>query len=299
MSTIDQALIRVLESGAPGVSTGQATEGETGGAPAGNQSVDVDSRRRVGRESGAERDQAHGQPVESSFQPAYQVDAVVWPSPCTKLGLQAGGELEQLVEQLQGACDQGHRVIAFTACGPGQGCTTVLLCAARRLGHTAGRVAVVDADWGYPQLAERLGLLPETGWGQVLDDRLPLWEAAIESARDRLAIVPLRPARDGQAASAERYAELAGVLAELRKHYDLVLVDLGAAAPQAMAAAAPRSIDAVVVVHDVRSTSEAEVAQRCQQIGAAGFVAIGVIENFLQQGDSTRQMRPGRTTVGP
>jgi Mrp family chromosome partitioning ATPase len=168
----------------------------------------------------------------------------------------------------------------MTACSRGEGCTTLLLCAARRLAQGNRKVVVVDADFDNPQIASRLGMLPETGWEEVVAGRLPLGEAMVESARDRLAVVPLlnQAPRDQSTLS---YSDLAAGLAMLRKHYDMVLVDFGEFPLGTVTEAAGHWIDAAVLIHDIRRTSHAELASVRKRIEAAGVVEIGVVENFV------------------
>lgn len=71
----------------------------------------------------------------------------------------------------------------------------------------------------------------------------------------------------------------------LRRHYDLVLIDLGAMPGEAGSGAWPaepdvRWVDAVVLVHDVRSTPAAELEQARRRFHGAGIVEVGVVENF-------------------
>jgi Mrp family chromosome partitioning ATPase len=218
---------------------------------------------------------------DSGLRPAYRVDAFAWPAECTKLGLQASGQLTRLIEGLIVACNQGHKVIAVAACRQGEGCTTLSLCAARRLAQGDRNVVVVDADFQNPQLARRLGLLPETGWEEVLSGRLPLSEAIIESAQQRLAVVPLLNPVSQEEGSTLTYSGLAASLSMLREHYDLVLVDLGEFCPGAVSEAAGHWIDAAVLIHDIRHTSHAELARARKRVEAAGVVEIGVVENFV------------------
>jgi hypothetical protein len=93
--------------------------------------------------------------------------------------------------------------------------------------------------------------------------------------------VPLaRPAGDDELAP-----DLPTALGLLREHYDLVLVDLGEltdekAGSRGALAAVLRWIDAVVLVHNVRSTSPSELEQTRERIEAAGLAEAGIVENF-------------------
>ena len=150
----------------------------------------------------------------------------------------------------------------------------MLLCAARRLAARGLKVVMVDADFDHPKLARRLGLLPEAGWEEVLAGGLPLAEVLIESLEDRVALLPL----PGPLSTESGLPDPAASLDLLRRHYDLVLVDLGEVGAEA---AARNWIDAVVLVHDVRSTPRAELVRATRRLQAAGQVELGVAENFV------------------
>lgn len=219
------------------------------------------------------------------FQPAYQVDQFAWSPTAGKLSLSAGIQLDRLADGLAGGLSEGQNVIGLGACSRGEGCTTLLLCAARRLAQHGLNVLLVDADFDHPCLARRLGLMPETGWEDVLAGRVPVAEAVVESIQDRLSVLPLRGLSAEQDCSAGIAVDPAASLAPLREHYDLVLVDLGELnegrpAGQPLEAAA-QWLDAVVLVHNVRSTPQTELMQTRSRLQVAGIAEVGIAENFV------------------
>jgi len=223
---------------------------------------------------------AYTDPAQPKFQPAYQVDSFAWPSGCTRLSMVAGDQVERLADALVAGLEQGQQVLAMSGCRRGDGCTTLLLCAARRLADRGLRIAILDGDFDNPLLARRLGLLPEAGWEEVLAARLPAGEVTIESVQDRLAVLPLC----GELSSQGGPDRVAG-LDVLRKNYDLVLVDLGEfdegigdGPTQTMVG----WIDAVVLVHNIRSTSNEELSRTRRRATEAGFVEAGIVENFAE-----------------
>ena len=172
--------------------------------------------------------------------------------------------------------------MGLSGCRRGQGCTTLLLIAAKRLAARGLKVVMVDANFENPMLARRLGLLPEAGWEKVLTGDLSLAEVLIESIEDRLAILPLQT----PASSLQEGPDLAGNLDPLRQHFDVVLVDLGRCSTKANAAGGPltagrRWLDAVVLVNDVRCTPRAELIQAAARLRATGLVELGVAENYV------------------
>lgn len=219
------------------------------------------------------------------FQPAFQVDQFAWSSTAGRMSLTAGIQLDRLAEGLSAGLPEGRKVVALGACCRAEGCTTLAICAARRLAQQGLRVILVDADFHRPCLARRLGLLPQAGWEDVLVGRVPLEEAVIESIRDRLHVLPLRGLSAEQDIPAGAAIEPMASLAVLREHYDLVILDLGAVDEAAPAGqpleSAARWIDAMVLVHNVRSTPQAELMRIRSRLEAAGIIEAGIAENFV------------------
>ena len=68
----------------------------------------------------------------------------------------------------------------------------------------------------------------------------------------------------------------------LRRHYDLVLVDVGRAdAHPALQSRRQRCLDATMLVQDARNTPREELLQAMRQVTAAGITNLGVVENFV------------------
>ena len=212
------------------------------------------------------------EPPAAGFEPALQVDSFAWPSGCTRLGLDASEEIGELASALAKASADGKRVVGVSGGRRGDGCTTLLLCAARRLADQDHRVALVDADFDDPLLARRLGLLPESGWEKVVADGLPLEEVAIDSVQDRLALVPLCGTPPSGGDSEQSATKIP--LDVLGRQYDLVLVDLGPIGEEALAKSGPLEtiadwIDGVILVHNVGSASSADLDEARRRVDTA------------------------------
>ena len=224
-------------------------------------------------------------PDDVPFAALLQVDRFAWPNACTKMSSVAGDSLDRLADGLQAEVDQGRKVLAMASPRRGAGCTTLLLCVARRLAQRGRSVVLVDADFSNPQLAPQLGVLPDVGWEEVLSGQCRLTEAAIESIADGMTLLPLRqPIHDDD--TPRNGQDVASGLAVFRRRFDLALVDLGALGQEAgsggpLSREVRRQIDAVVLVHNVRGTPPEELAAVQRSLEASGIVQAGVAENFV------------------
>jgi capsular exopolysaccharide synthesis family protein len=87
-----------------------------------------------------------------------------------------------------------------------------------------GRVALVDLDLRSPSVAHALGLPVQVGIESCLAHRVPLREVRIETDLHSLDVFPARAARP-DAHEVLGAQELREVLAELRRSYELLVVD--------------------------------------------------------------------------
>ena len=220
------------------------------------------------------------------FLPLLRVEHFLWPEECLRMIRQAPDQLNLLTDSLWRQPDEGRKVVGLGGRAAGEGCTTILLAAAKSLAASGMKAILVDADFDNPCLDERLGIACRIGWGDVLDAGEPLEEAAIESARDHVTLLPLRRPSSDENHGSERRGDLGTVLRSLREHYDLVLVDLGKLDAETLGGAAfgrpiKECIDAVGVVHDVRNGVRSELDEVKRLLHEAELVELGVIENFV------------------
>jgi Mrp family chromosome partitioning ATPase len=184
---------------------------------------------------------------------------------------------ERLVESRR---RQDMRVILFTSCHRAEGRTTLLLTLARALGRHPVRTVVVDADLAGPMLARLLGLRPQVGLDDVVEDGRAIADAVLDAPEDHLSILPLRcpvaRPREFLAAPAWHCA-----LARLRRDFDLVLLDGGPLFTGLNAAVLHRSVDAAILVHHRRLTSERAILRAREVLEAGGIPLMGLAETFV------------------
>jgi Mrp family chromosome partitioning ATPase len=126
---------------------------------------------------------------------------------------------------------------------------------------------------------------PQCGWDETtVAEEESLARAMVEATGNNLALLPLRELQSGEERPAGDPSRLARCVDVMRSRYDIVLVDLGPLedAPRAEGVAAWASgiIDAVVLAHDPRLTSEEDLIKVEGQLAAAGVGVLGIVENF-------------------
>jgi len=233
--------------------------------------------------------EVHSAPAFDAQQlhPRLQVDYFHWPRLCRRLAGAAGEQLEQLARWLEKLQSEGRKVVAFGGHQRGEGATSLLLAVGRRLAARGLRVVLADADFSRPQLAARLGLLPQVGWEAVLAGRAELAEALIESVEDRLILLPVREAFAGAGLPLGHEAEVGRSLEQLAAAVDLVLVDLGPLKEQAVVEgvllrAMGGRLSGVVLVENVAATAAQRLREIETQLTRIGVPLAGVVENLAR-----------------
>ncbi|GLY69250.1 polysaccharide biosynthesis tyrosine autokinase [Amycolatopsis taiwanensis] len=150
--------------------------------------------------------------------------------------------------------DRSRKAIVVTSAVPEEGKTTTLCNLAIVLARAGQRVVVVETDLRRPRAADCLGLEGAIGLTSVLsgrvtlDDALQSWGAAL---LDVLASGPIPPNPSELLAS----GQMANVLTELGRRYDMVLLDAPPLLPVTDAAIIGAACDgALLVVRHGRTT---------------------------------------------
>jgi protein-tyrosine kinase len=204
-----------------------------------------------------------------------------WPALVLSLERDWGARFDRMAQSLMVARQQqGSRAILFTSCHRAEGRTTLVLTLARALSRHPIRTLILDADLTGPMVARLLGLRPQVGLEDVIDDGKALADALIDAPDDHLTILPMcravpRP-RDFLASPAWTCA-----LARLRREFDLILVDGGPLFTGLSAALLHRSVDAAVLVHHRGMTSERAVLRAREVLGGGGIPLLGLAETFV------------------
>lgn len=228
----------------------------------------------------------------SRFEPSWEVDAFVWPELTDRLLRRETRRFTLLTETLAGAARTGRNVVAVTSPAREQGRTTLSLCLARRAAAAGLKVALVDADFENPCLAQRLRVNPTCGWQDTLAANLPLAEAAVASTRDGVTLLPLRMASISQDDEIPLDpGSVTELIDQLSDCFDLVILDMEPAEPEDLADAEPAAdadeVDTslhpaliALLVFD-ESSDEDQLADAVAQLRTAGIETLGAVENFF------------------
>jgi len=217
--------------------------------------------------------------AERPFRPMLQVDDFCWPGICRQLEEAAGNELDRLADAAIEIAGRGQKVLAIAGCRRGEGTTALVLALARRLVERRRKVVLADANLANPRLAPRLAVQPQHGWEEVIAGRMPLEEVIVESVLSGLGLLPVCGTSARPDLSDDEKSRMADSLGLLASHYDLVLVDAASAADPATL---PRGLDALLLVHNMRTTTPQRLAETERRLSQAGMPPRGIIQNFVQ-----------------
>jgi Mrp family chromosome partitioning ATPase len=208
-------------------------------------------------------------------------EGLEWPPLVLLLEEKWGVRFEQMADRLVETRDrQNLKVLLFTSCHRAEGRTTLVLSLARALARRAGRTLLVDADLTGPMIARSLGLHPQIGLDDVVEEGHALADAVLSAPDDHLWILPLR-------APVSRHREFLAspgwscMMARLRREYDLVLLDGSPMFTGLSAAVLHRAVDAAVLVHNRSMTGERSLLRAREVLDGAGVPLLGLAETFV------------------
>ena len=217
------------------------------------------------------------------FQPQWEVDQFQWPDVIDRLCQRAGDAIAAACAAIQATCDSGQKVLAITGVEESMGSTTLLMTLGRELAKSGMRVAIVDADFDRPTLAERTGLRIQHGWEATLTGSLPLEEVTVASLQDNVTLVPLVARQGVSSTMASLHA--AKHLRRLREHFDVVLIDAGVGSENVAALATATADDAldiaVLLTVDQRRSQPAATSEMVGRLRHCGIQSIQLGETFV------------------
>lgn len=176
--------------------------------------------------------------------------------------------------------DNPPKVIAITSALPGEGKSTSALNLAITMAQAGLGVVVVETDLRRPKTSEYLGIEVSVGLTDVLAGRLSLDDALLRWRRDLLVVLPAGrvPPNPSELLSSQRFTR---VVAELRKRFDVVIVDATPLLPVTDGAIVARAADGAVLVVRHGSTTRDQVGHAIDALERVDARLLGTLLNFV------------------
>lgn len=160
----------------------------------------------------------------------------------------AAEQFRVLRHRIELCAKEGHKALAFTSASTGEGKTMAAVNAAVELGR-GGRhkVALVDGNLRHPEVHEALGLRANEGLCDVVLGRAALSSCLWRFGADGLWVLPAGriPDEPHRVLYDPRMGQL---FAELKRDFDIVLVDCPPALPLSDAVLVARELDGAILV---------------------------------------------------
>ncbi len=193
-------------------------------------------------------------------------------------------EIHKLETRLWRLAQQdGHKVILITSPSRGEGKTTTSAYLTTALAlHPERRILAVDMDFREPKLNTHFGLDVPIGLGAVIRGERPLQDAIITTSIPNLhAILPSAEGEDPHLLLRTR--PLAELFENLRRSYDLIIVDVPALVPVADASLLMGFADGVVLVAMAGKTTKPNLRQAQETCEGLGATILGIVIGNLKE----------------
>jgi capsular exopolysaccharide synthesis family protein len=168
------------------------------------------------------------------------------------------------------------KLMAFASAGPGEGTSTTVANLALSFAQIGWRVLVVDADMGKPAMHRLFALSNDRGLSDVLGGQTP-WTCAIQGGPvanlDVLTAGPLQGVPTDMLAS----QAMSALLANVREHYDVVLVDVPPVLSTSGASVLAGRVDAVVMVVGLERVAPEAARRAAERLEASGGRVVGTL----------------------
>jgi succinoglycan biosynthesis transport protein ExoP len=182
---------------------------------------------------------------------------------------------------------QQLRSLVVTSPGVAEGKTSVLANLGVVFAQAGERVVLVSCDLRRPRIGEFFGLSEQVGLTCALLGQRTLAEAVLPvPGFDRLSLLPAGPVPSNPAEMLNS-AHAADIFAQLRAHFDLVLIDSPPILPVTDAAILSRYADATLMLAAAGQTRQADLHRAAERLDQAGATILGVVLNKV-----TRQHGP-------
>lgn len=175
--------------------------------------------------------------------------------------------------------------IVVTSSIPGEGKSTVAANLAITLADAGSRVVLVDADLRRPSVAEYLGIEGSVGLTTVLIGQASLEDVVQPWGGGNLQVLPSGQVPPNPSEMIGSRA-MAWVLAELRRRYDVVIIDTPPLLPVTDAAILARIANGALLVAGTHNAHRNQVLESLGSLEAVGARVLGLIVNRVQRQQS-------------
>jgi capsular exopolysaccharide synthesis family protein len=188
------------------------------------------------------------------------------------------GYFRGLVGQIEIALPQpGCRVILLSSSVPGEGTTEIVVGLGLALAVAMGRrTVIVDCNLHHAEMHVRFGT-PEVGLGDYLGREVPLEKALANTVVPNIHVMPV--GRRTMSLAAFSKEDLNGLVAELRKRFDYVLIDAAPLGAYPECAVLCDKVDSVILVVKHGSTRREVVMRTRETVTRAGGRILGIVLN--------------------
>ncbi len=227
-------------------------------------------------------------------------DRAVWTTPLVARS-GAGAPIAEAFRALRAHIDHirvrdGRHSFVLTAAGPRQGTTTITANLAVALANTATSVVVVDADLRTSALSRLFGIHGALGLTELLAGRTTLDAALHSSDGGRLMVLPAggRPSNPGELLATPTMRE---VLAELRRRFEVVLIDAPAISEVTDAAVLGSFDSSTLLVLAEGTTTRPRLEDALVMLASGGSTPIGIVLDGIPRRGLFRRRPPLRSQV--
>ncbi|MCF2870420.1 polysaccharide biosynthesis tyrosine autokinase [Octadecabacter sp. G9-8] len=190
--------------------------------------------------------------------------------------------------------DGASRVVAVTSMLPGEGKTTLAVNYANMLAKTGARTVLIDMDWQGSRLRGDLNIPAGPGIVEVLHGNAPLSEAIQVLEYTGLSILPSGAIPQQSFAGDLVYQQnMQALVAELRKHYDHVILDMPPLAKVSDAKAIIAQLDNIILICEWGQTPRSLVTQYLAHEPEISQKIVGIALNKVNIRKLHKYARPG------
>ena len=198
-----------------------------------------------------------------------------WSEQLNSLMQTAGNQIRMLTDHLIVQSNQGIKAICFKGVFPGDGCSTILLCAARALMEREYRVLLLDTHHRHIDLPKQLNLSNGLSSGNLNS------EGEVIALEEYLGLWVWQESKTSQ----ENAALLTELITAHREEYDLILLDDGSVTESPLMEFVDLwdsvELDGVILVSNTKSPTEIPVSHIAERFRQHHIHLIGVTENYV------------------